>query len=483
MQLWTQPDGAALSWNTTVQQTEAFRLDPADPALLRNPNADDGDRHFEPGLISSRTDLFSEFDYSMGSFGVRLSVAAWLDPVYFGSNDNNPASTFNPVSVSPGSFPQSVRHLQGLQADLLDAFVHAKFAPDKIPITIRLGRHTLIWGESLFFGGNGIASGQAPQDVIRARSVPDATARETFLPVAQLSGSIQLRPGLSVEFYDQLEWRRDRLPGVESYFSTTDILDQGGERILLGDGRSLRRTADVEPDAFGQFGGALRGTSGQADWGMYVVQADAHLPMVLTDPAAGTYRLAFPGHIGIYGASLSGFVGDDAVAGEISFHRNVPVAASEASGTSASGLIPRADSVNAQVSLVSQQTPNRFWDSADISAEIAANTVVRASRDTASVSAADSTTMAVELQIVPHYFHVLPAIDFSPSATVSYGLLGRSGIDTEMVQNSGAVTLGLNLDYRTVWHARVQFTHFIGAPSAQLLADRDFIALNVLRSF
>ncbi len=481
-QLWTASDGTSLSWNTTLQQTEAFRLEPANAALLLDPNGDDGDRHFRPGLISSRTDLFSEFDYSEQSFGARVSVAGWIDPVYLGRNDNDDAASFNPVSKPPGSFPDAVRTLHGLQADLLDAFVHGKFMIGTVPLTLRVGRHTLIWGESLFFGGNGIASAQAPTDVIRARSVPDATARETFLPVTQLSGSVRLGPGLSLEFYDQFEWRRDRLPGVESYFSTTDILDQGGERILLGGG-SLRRTADATPDAFGQAGAALRAGDGLIDWGVYALQADARTPLVMVDRARGTYHLDFTGRSRILGASLSTFVGNDALAGELSFHQGVPVGVPGGLQASGSGPPPRADSVNAQVSLVSQLRPSRLWDSADLLAELAGNTVLQASHDAASVSAAGSTTMAAELQLVLHEFHVLPSIDLAPSATLAYGLLGRSGIDTEMVQGSGSLTLALNLDYRTVWHARLQWTHFIGAPSAQPLADRDFAAIDLARSF
>jgi len=472
-----------LSWNTSLQQTEAFRLEPATSALVANVNGDDGDRHFKPGLISDRTDLFSAFDYSTRSFGIRVSAAGWYDPIYLHGNGNNPADSFNPVSVLPGVLPQSVRHLHGLQGDLLDAFVHGKFTLDKIPVTLRLGRHTLIWGESLFFGGNGIAAGQAPEDVIRGRSVPDATARELFLPVAQLSGSIRLRPGLSIEFYDQFEWRRDRLPGVGSYFSTSDILDQGGERVLLANGGSLRRTADAKPDAAGQFGLSLHGTTGQADWGLYALQADAHEPLVVTNPAAGTYHLVFPGHIGIYGASLSTFLGNDTISGEISFHHGVPVSVPGGLQAAGSGSLPRADSANAQVSLVSEKGPGRFWDSADLSAEIAGNVVVDASRDAASISAAGSSTMAFEVQFEPHYFHVLPAFDLSPSATFAYGVFGQSDIDTEMQQGSGSVTLGLNLDYRAVWHARLQFTHFVGAPSMQALADRDFAAISLMRSF
>ncbi len=479
--LWQTDDGTQLRWDTTVQQTEAFRLLPRLQALLQDPNADDGDRHFSPGLVSDRTDLFSELDYGAASYGARLSAAGWYDPIYLHGNGNALASTFNPVSVAPGQLPDAVKRLEGLHAELLDGFVHGKFTLDGLPISVRLGRHTLTWGESLFFAGSGIASIQAPQDIIRARSVPDSTAKELFLPVTQASASVEIDPGLSIECYEQLEWRRDRLPGVESYFSTTDILDQGGERILLGDGKALLRARDGTPDPFGQFGIGAVGTSGEIGWGVYALHGDSHSPVVIGDPAASTYRLAFPAHLAIYGVSVSTFLDDSTLAGEASLHTGVPVSAPQL--LQRGDPIPRADSLNGQVSVVSQAAPTRFWDSADLLAEIAANAVLHASGNAQSASRAGQTTAAFEIQFSPHYFHVLAGLDLTPSATLEYGVFGRSGIDAELQAGAGSLSANLNIDYRVNWHGQLSFTHFVGAPSTQPLADRDFMAISVVRAF
>ncbi len=479
--LWEDDHGTQLRWDTTVQQTEAFRLLPRQQALLDDPNADDGDRHFAPGLISDRTDLFSELDYDAGSYGARLSAAGWYDPVYLHGNGNEQASTFNPASAVPGAFPDAVKRLEGLHAELLDAFAHGTVRVAGLPISVRLGRHTLTWGESLFFGGNGIASIQAPQDVIRARSVPNSTAKELFLPVAQLSASVELDAGLSVELYQQMEWRHDRVPGVESYFSTTDILDQGGERILLGGGRTLRRTGDETPDPFGQSGIGLVGTAGEVDWGLYALRGDARSASVVTDPAAGTYHLAYPGHLAILGASASTFLDRSTLAAELSLHAGVPVPSPAL--LQPGQRVPRADSFNGQVSVASQAAPNLLWNSADLLAEIAANTVLHASGDAQSSSRAGRTTAAFEVQFAPHYFHVLPGTDLTPSATLQYGLFGRSGIDGEFQNGSGSLTADLALAFRVNWHGQLAFTHFIGAPSVQRLADRDFLAVSVARTF
>jgi hypothetical protein len=277
--LWSDGD-ASVRLDTTVQFTGLRRLSAPQSRLLANPNADDGDRDFSSGNVSNRTDVFSELDADYGAAGVRLSGAGWYDPVYLSPNANDSPATFNPISVPHDRFTQAVRSLEGVDAELLDGFVHDTFDIGDTQVGVRLGRYTLIWGESLFFGENGIAAGQAPIDFIKADTVPETPARELFLPVNQISGSVQLRPGLSVEVYDQLEWRHDRLPGVGSYFSTTDILGAGGERIIAAPGQFLYRTPDQQPGAWGQFGAALHATVGDADLGFYALRYNACSPVV-----------------------------------------------------------------------------------------------------------------------------------------------------------------------------------------------------------
>ena len=92
----------------------------------------------------------------------------------------------------------------------------------------------MLWGESLFFGANGIAAGQAPIDVIKATSVPNTPFKELIRPVNQFSGQIQLRSNLSVAAYYQFEWEENRIPAVGSYFSTSDAVGDGGERLIVG---------------------------------------------------------------------------------------------------------------------------------------------------------------------------------------------------------------------------------------------------------
>jgi hypothetical protein len=488
-ELWSDGD-ASVRLDTTVQFTGLRRLSAPQSRLLANPNADDGDRDFSSGAVSNRTDVFSELDADYGAAGVRFSGAGWYDPVYLGRNANDSPATFNPLSVPHDRFTQAVRSLEGLNAELLDGFVHDTFDVGDMPVGVRLGRHTLIWGESLFFGENGIAAGQAPIDFIKSDTVPETPARELFLPVNQISGSVQLRPGLSIELYDQLEWRQDRLPGVGSYFSTTDILDAGGERIIAAPGQFLFRTPDQQPGAWGQFGAALHVTVGDVDLGFYALRYNARSPVVATAGCSaacdlpgqvGTYRLVYVRGIDIFGASASGFLGNDNIAGEVSFRQGAPLLASATLGSSP---VPRGDTAHGQVSIVAERPASALWDRVTLSAELAGNTLLDTTVDPGGRNPATTrSAAAVQAQLTFDYFHVLPALDVEPFIGASYGIAGRSSVDAEMVGATGDVTTGVRATYRSVWHVEVRVTDYIGSAGSQPLADRNFFAFNVRRTF
>src|SRR6266850_7041347 len=201
-----------LRWDNTLKYGTAFRLKDRNPDLLADPNADDGDRDFSPGIVSNRFDLFSQLDFSKGGFGFDASAAAWYDTVYQQRNDNNSAATFNAISVPHDEFTHAVRTLHGGNAELVNAFFYGNTELAGMPFSFRVGRHTLLWGESLFFPDNGIAAGQAPVDDIKVLGRPTAYAKDVFMPVAQASASLQVSPSVTIEAYYQFEWRRTRLP-------------------------------------------------------------------------------------------------------------------------------------------------------------------------------------------------------------------------------------------------------------------------------
>ncbi len=509
-------NGWDLRWDNTIRYTAAFRVFPRDRALVANPNVDDGDRNFSPGLVSNRLDLLSELDISGGSFGLDVSAAAWYDTVYHQRNHNDSPATFNPYSVPHNEFAHAVEILQGEDADLLNAFVYDTFEIDGTSVSFRLGRHSLVWGESLFFANNGIAAGQAPIDEIKAAGEPEAQAKEVYLPVAQASITVQPQPNLALSAYYQFEWRRTRLPGSGSYFSDADYLDAGGERLIISPGQYLYRGPDQTPHSSGQFGVALTATLQDFDLGLYAIRFNAKepelylLPGVSANPAQGRlgiYELVFPAGVSAFGASFSTYAGESTIAGEASVRTNMPLvsaadfalagggggyggsvhkigsAASNADLYTAS-TYAEGDTLHAQLSSVSTLSPTAEWDSADFSAELAANDLLNVARNGARLYPGRSSfAAAMRLVFEPRYFEVLPGLDISIPVGLGYDLVGRSSTDASLNAGTGDIELGVSATFRAAWRGSVTATHFLGPPSRQPFADRDFLAISVERTF
>jgi hypothetical protein len=507
-------DGWDVRWDNTLRYTAAVRLFGQDSALIANPNSDDGDRNFAAGLVSDRLDLVSELDISNGNFGFDASAAAWYDTVYHQTNDNNSPQTFNPYSVPHNEFTRAVEVLQGEDADLLNAFLYGSFDVGDTPVSFRLGRHTLLWGESLFFADNGIAAGQAPIDAIKSASEPEAEAKEVFLPVAQASMTVQPAPNLAVSAYYQFEWRRTRLPGSGSYFSDADFLDAGGERLIVSPGQYLYRGPDQTPGSSGQYGLALTATLDDVDYGLYAIRFSAKEPQLFLLPgvytnyrpdSVGSYELVFPSNIDAYGASFSTYVGESTIAGEASVRLNMPLVSAagyELAGSGGGGYGParqpighaaslgtvnsyaEGETFHVQLSSISTLSPTSLWDGADFSGELAANELLDATEYAADIDPSRTRfAAAVRAVFEPRYFEVLPALDLSVPIGLGYDLIGRSSTDASLNAGSGDAEFGVSATYHTVWQGSITFTHFIGSSARQPFADRDFISLSLERTF
>jgi hypothetical protein len=515
-----QDDGWDIRWDNTLRYTVAFRLSHYEGAVVSDPNADDGDRNFAPGLISDRLDWLSEFDLSKGPFGVDVSATAWYDTVYHNSNNNDSPATFNPFSVPHNQFTRSTEELMGEDADLLNAFAYGSFDAGDLPVSFRVGRHTLLWGESLFFANNGIAAGQAPVDAIKAASEPEAEAKEVYLPVDQASVTVQPNSDLSFSFYQQFEWRRTRLPASGSYFSDADFLDAGGERIIVGPEQYLYRTPDTRGSAWGQYGAAMHFMLDDIDFGIYALRFNAKEPEIFSAsfpdvlPGAqrvGDYWLVFPDGIKAYGASFSAPLGEDTLAGEISVRQNMPLVSQTLfsvaggggggygytpalRGTVSAPLPPQppfnvfsyavGDTLQGQLSTVSVLSPGPLWQGADFSAEVAANDRLNVTGGIGELSPnRDTVAAAVRAVFEPHYYEVLPALDLTLPVGLGYNLIGKSSVDSSMNNGAGDFELGVSATYQTVWQGSINFTHYFGPPDRQPFADRDFVSLSVERTF
>jgi len=519
------PD-VTVRWDNTVKYSTASRLMDANPTLLANPNTDDGNRNFGKGVISNRLDLFSEFDFTyQNRLGFRVSAAAWSDAAYSGTNANPgfAGGAFpNQSSVASNQFTEATRKVHGNDSELLDAFVFGKFDIAGKTATVRAGRHSLLWGESLFFGANAIAGGQMPVDVVKLLSVPNTQFKEAIRPVPQLSGQIQLESNVSVGAYIQTNFATSRVPAVGSYFSNTDPAVDGGENILLGGPLVATRTADIRARDSGQGGIQLRIRGDETDYGFYAIrfhnktpQVVANLGVIAMTPggpviAPTSYTQVYQEGITAFGASASRTFGDYNLAIEGSIRKNQDLASSQAMDFTGLGLPASnntdnpgyavGDTAHVNISVLGSLGPNPIWREATLVGEIAWNRVLSVTKNAAAIDPnATRDGVAVRAVLEPTYRGVFSGVDIGVPIGIGWAPNGSRPLamnpNAWLPEGGGDISIGLNASIRDSYRFTLAYTHYygeaktfnVGANNAyswgQTLKDRDFISASVRYSF
>lgn len=524
-----------VQWDNTIKYSAAARLRSQDAALLTNPNAEDGNRNFDKGLISSRLDLFSELDVKHRNVGMRLSAAAWYDAVYNRGNDNPgfAGGAFpNQASVAANEFTRRTRDLHGRKAEMLDAFAFGRFDLGESRALVRAGQHALVWGESLFLGANAIAGGMAPVDITKLVSVPGTQFKEAIRPVPQISGQVQLTPSVTLGAYYQFGYRPNRLPAVGSYFSQIDTNVDGAEQILLGPAGVAPREGDLLPKDSGQGGLQLRVRYAETDFGLYAIRFHSKSPQVVSKlinltPMApptllpGSYFITYHQGITALGASASRSFGNANVAIEASTRRNQDLASAghAVDLSQAFGLPPTDNTGNpgyavgrtahVNLSALWSLDPTPLFREANVAAEVAWNRVLSCTRNCAVHDPvtrqgtidnnATRDAVSLRVQFEPSYRQALPGVDlsvpiglgFTPKGSRSMAL----GSGSFPGNGSGDLTIGVNGSYLDAWRFSLAVTHYFGTARpfldlatnsftyGQSLKDRDFVAFSLRRSF
>lgn len=505
-------------WDNTLKYSAAFRVEDRSDSLLGDINRDDGNRNFDTGPTSNRFDLFSELDVTCRNFGARISGAAWFDSIYNTDNDNDSPATANSFSVAHDEFTDDTRDLMGRKVELLDGFVFGKGDIGSTPASFRLGRHTLLWGESLFFATNGISYGQAPLDLIKLLGVPSTQAKELFMPVGQFSGQLQPLDNLSVALFAQFESRETRIPPAGSYFSNIDILDEGGERLLLGPnpGPALYRGKDMEADNLGTWGLATRyrSTAFDVELGLYYYQYHERMPQIYLQPGiapdgtvinpgvidlargqVGEYFLVYPEEVQLIGTSFSTQVGDVSLGGEMSARIDTPLVSSPQTvlpGMQADNednpLYAVGDTLHANVSAIYALSTTSFWQGGNILAEVGWNYLIDTTENDAALDPArDDYAIGIRTLFEPAYYQVISGVDLTVPIGVGYNPKGKSPVDPIFngggADEGGDWNIGIKVTYLQTWKCGLTYTNYFGDEDTQMLADRDFISLYIQRTF
>jgi hypothetical protein len=291
--------------DTTLSVSSLDRLQNPDPALYGitntfngvpgkaySVNDDDGDLNYGRGIDSVLYKITDDLELKWNNWGFFARGYAFYD-----SKNENGTLPHTPLT-------EVAKQQVGKNAVLLDNYFTGKFDLGSTPVTVRLGRQVISWGESTFIP-NGI-NVINPVDVSRLRA-PGSELREALLPVYAWDTSLALTDKLSIEAVWLLEFRHMQLDPDGTYFSNNDFASPGGQKVMLGFGAladnqslgAIPRGPDRMPKDYGQWGLAahyLATSLNHTEFGFYYLRYSSRLPVIsaitpaikITDPSVAT---------------------------------------------------------------------------------------------------------------------------------------------------------------------------------------------------
>ncbi len=513
-----------ISLGITTSYTGLYRVGHPSALLtsgVTNPNGNDGDANFRHGLVGNTFEVLPVLDIKDNDFGMHFSGEYFLNTVYLQKNQNNQAGTVNSLVSSNTSFSPSTRQANGQNGRMLDAFVYDSWNfGDGQDLTLRAGQQSLFWGQSIFYGTNGISGGQAPIDVVAANNLVNPQTQQIYLPVGQIVATYQPNQTYTIQAYYQYQWEPYALNGAGSYFSTADEAGPGGDRIVVGAGTTpnngvylYKTKALTPPSQNGQFGLSVQAQYGNYDVGLFALRYDSKTPTAyesislppVTTPTGtsfGTFRFVYPRDIQLYGASLSTTVGATNVAGELSARRNMNLAGNSnptivAPGANYGGanndaLYPVGNTMTGLASFI-YGSPSLPIDPGGITfiGEVEYVRVLGVTANKAELAPnRTSSAAAFDIQASPAYFEVLPHLKLEFPVSLSYNFAGNSQMDSSMNHGTGNYSVGISATYHTTWIASLNYHGYFGKadpngmdPEAQTNADRSYLSLNLQHTF
>jgi hypothetical protein len=480
-------------FDNQVRYAVGMRMDDIDPAFGNNPTYDETEYLFEKhDVMMNRFDLLSEFDVIYReNFGARVSAAVWHDWAYDGKAKRNPDLVALGI---PGSYeddfytPETERFIES-GGEILDAFVFANFEIG-VPVKVRLGKHTVYWGESLFTPFHGIAYSQAPLDGLKSSSSPGIEAKEVFMPVSQVSASVQLGSQATLNAQYFFRWTPNRLPQGGTYFGSADMLFDGPEFIFAGPLGNLPQTKYIGPDKSGtnNFGVSLRfspdalaGTS----FGLYYRKFDETQPWapvlsgrVVNIPGVGftfipsSYHLSYAEDTEMYAASVATSVGPVAVSSDLVYrHDTALVSASSFAGAGDLAGVEgaRGNTWHWVVNGIYLLPSSRLWDSGQLLVEALYSKLDDVTKNeevykevgrpgctnvnnvpgqgTSKDGCSTGEYAQIQATVRPQWLGVAPSLDLSIPVTGTYGFLGNGPTPGPNFEDAYSWAVGLEFEY------------------------------------
>ena len=533
----TGSEDLILKWDTTFRYTLAGRLKDQSDNIMSSVNHSDGDSNFGKGIVSSRLDVLTEADLVYKkSYGARLSAAGWYDPLLYSKTNkyNQFPNHLGPAgNPTPGFNNETKDQFGGVDGEVLDALVFAKFDVGDTAVGVRAGRHTIYWGEAFFpaANSNGISYGQSPLDMAKALAMPGVDLKEIFRPLNQISTTIQPTKDIVIAAQYYLEWEQNKFPESGSYLGMLDGFMKGGESFYLPWGLAPN-AGDHTPKNSGDWGVKVGYTP---DWlngtiGLHYRNFSDKMPQVLganffTPPGAPPfitlptkYYLDYKSDIELYGISFAKNIMGISVGSELSYRKNMPLTSQWFTPEGARG-----DTMHAVLNFLSVLPKTALfdtgtailefsygrWDKVTSGAQYFTGNKnglnIGGGPTNAGVDAATKDNSVVTLNVVPEWKQVMPGIDLAMPLNFSAGMHGNAATLTGGTKGTGSYSAGLSFDVFAKYKVDLTYASFFGGvhPDASgqinppglaapgqgasdaiaLLRDRDMLSLTIKASF
>lgn len=447
--------------DTTVAYLLGIRAEDREDKIADNPGNAQGDYQFDQGdLVSNRLSALVELQaIYQNRMGARVTASAWKDFAYDKDVEGHPDDSY-PLSYSSGEYSSHTRKFHRQGAELLDAYVFSNFDVVDTPVSLKLGRFSQQWGNSLFFGFAGISYGQHPIDFIKGFTQPGSSVKELILPRAQVLATIGLTPELSLSAQYFLEFRPNRFPEAGTYLAPSDILYEGPDSAepVFGPGFTAGRAFEPD-DVNDNFGIRLDWSpmwAGGDRFGFYYRKLDETQPWtqgeIFLDPSApngisGNVHLAYAEDVSMYAVSYETAIGPASLGFEVNYRVDTALASAFVSGELGEYREgARGDVVNVLANSIINLSGSALYDTGIILAEVAYTHLADVSKNEQVFlhedydSCVDATTggqgdkddgcatddaVAVSVLFEPSWLQVFPSVDISAPMSVQYGLYGN----------------------------------------------------------
>jgi hypothetical protein len=535
-EIGTGNDDLSVRWDNTLRFNYGVRVEERDSKIGNSAVADEGTYSFDKNdAVATRFDLLSELDIVYKRrYGARLSAAGWYDAAYGSDSRSNPNPPLSGIPSYTGNqySPYVKRFYAGPSGELLDAFVFGSFDLGEAPTAVKLGRHTIYWGESVFLGGNlhSVAYAQNPLDLQKGFATPGSEAKELFRPLNQISLQSQVTDTVSLAAQYMFEWESFRYPEGGTYLGPVDFAFNGPDRQFIAQPALgfVLRGAPSEPKQTGEWGLAARWSPAWLDGtlGAYYRRFADKLPQTFITqvvPNNSVYNLIYAGDIDLFGLSFAKNIAGMSVGAELSYRKNTPLTSQVlgvAAGLPEQGQTkgPRGDTMHGLINALGVISKTGLFDAATYGAEFTWAHWVKVTSGENLFSAvgyapclANGTTRlrdwdkwdgcatknyyGMALAFTPTWYQVFPSVDISAPLTYAVGLSGNAPTIFGGNEGNGNYSIGVAADVVQKYRFDLKYIDYVGryrdngtAVTTQngfttLLKDRGFVSLTAKATF